>query len=177
MSDDRPPPNQPPPPPWAREMIDTQKRMVKAVTNLALGLDSAAKLDEQRHDQLVGMLLADVAEKRSERKRHDSGDYTDKFKLPGGNKLELTRHTQHAIVRALIRYGWIVLVFVGTHLIHYFLAKAAIQEATQKQPTPIAVPVRAPELPTPSLQPPPLPPVRPCRPSAAASDSRSSSGD
>lgn len=108
-------------PPWAQLILDQQRRTATSVGNLSLGLSAHANRLQSQHDQIVGILLADVSEKREQRKRHDSGDDTNKFKFPSGDSIELTRRSQKRIVQGVL----LGVLWVLSHVVQYFLTHPA----------------------------------------------------
>lgn len=103
------------------QLAERQKLTAKAVADLALGLNSAERQARDRHQELVGIALGSIAERRTERERKSSEDQTDSFKLSTGDKFELTRRTQKRIVR------WVLLglAAVGLHAAQYLWERAA----------------------------------------------------
>lgn len=129
-------------PPPTLETLDSQTRaLARALADLAIDLSTSATQARARHDELMGMLLADLSErrderKRDERKRRDSSEDTSRFKIPGGEKgdaIELTRKTQRKILEKVL----LVLLFVISHVANYLLshqpANVPEHHATERQ--------------------------------------------
>lgn len=99
-----------------RQCKDRQKVTARAVADLAIGLNSYARQSRDQHQELLGIVLGTMAEKRQERERKNSDDYTDKFKIPGGQgSVELTRGAQRRIIK------WVLLAVVaaGLHVVQF----------------------------------------------------------
>lgn len=101
---------------------DRQRATARAVADLTLGLNAAKTAALARHDELTGLLLgfrAEVLNPQGERRRLSSEDRTDSFKLPTGDRVELTRRTQRRILRGvLLAVAWIgslILQHIATH--------------------------------------------------------------
>lgn len=110
-----------------RQCKERQKVTARAVADLAIGLNSGERQARDRHQELLGVALGQLAERKvAERTRKNSDDYTDKFKIPGGQgSVELTRGAQKRIVK------WVLLgVFaVGLHAVQFVWERVAEHRA------------------------------------------------
>lgn len=113
-------------PPTLETLDQHDRAIARAIADLAIGLSTATTQSLARHDELMGLLLALVTErreerKRDERKRRDSSEDTSRFKIPGGetgDAIELTRKTQRKILEKVL----LVLLFLISHVANYLLS-------------------------------------------------------
>ncbi len=101
----------------ARLGKERQKVTARAVADLAIGLNSGERQARDRHQELLGIVMGAFAEKKIvERRRKDSEDQTDSFRIPGGQgHVELTRGAQ----RKLVKWVLLALAAIGRHAIQF----------------------------------------------------------
>lgn len=136
------------------------RRTASSTSDLAMGLGQQEKRAERRHQELTGLVLAILPDhtKRRLKKSKEGREDTDSFKLPGGNSVNLTKTTQHRIVKGVLA----VLMLIVSHLAVYFAPHWMHQhehEHEQRQEYPYIAPPWSPYYPyAPQLQEPRLRP-------------------
>lgn len=104
------------------QTAERQKLTARAVGDVAVGLNTMDRRLTDRLDQVQGVLITLISEPSPKKRRRDTPEHTDKFKLPAGVEVQAPRETTRKFVEKLGKLAfWLALVGL-THAAHCLAA-------------------------------------------------------